>query len=145
MQSIFKGMIEHQGKIIDIRGEIIEISLQPTTACSTCHAKGVCAGSETNQRTILVNKSERDFCVGEPVIVKMADKIGYKAVVIAYVMPLVLITLSLILGETLLLTEWKTGLIVLSVLAVYFITLRLFRSPLSREITFIVEKLNILQ
>ncbi len=135
-------MIQHKGKILSINKNIAVISLQQTSACSSCHAKGSCLSADSRERHITVSIQPSTYNIGEEVQVTLKTVQGYKAVFIAYVVPFFLIISTLILGELLALEEWKSAISALSVTGLYYAALKLFGNRLTQSMTFKIEKLT---
>lgn len=135
-------MIQHTGKILSLQKNIAEISLQQTSACASCHAKGACVSSDTKERLITASINPEKYSIGEEVQVILRTGQGYKAVLLAYVLPFILILIALILGEALSVPEWQSGLFSLVVAALYFIFLKLFGTKITKTMTFEIEKIT---
>jgi len=78
--------------------------------------------------------------VGEEVNVVMRQSLGRKAVMLAYVLPLVALVASLLILFSVGLPEGVAGLLSLGILAVFYSVLHLFRSKLDKEFNFNIEK-----
>ena len=92
-------MIEHEGTIDSIDGNRYTICITQSTACSECHAKGACMAADTKVKIVDVVDSSGQFKVNERVLLSGKTSIGYKAVLWAFVIPLILL-LSLIFVST---------------------------------------------
>lgn len=78
---------------------------------------------------------------GDRVEVMVAEKLGWKAVLLAYIMPFV-VMLAVIAGlEWVLDSEAVIGSIALGAVAVYYIVLSFFRKRLQKQFSFTVRKL----
>ena len=83
--------IEHQGVIISIDGSIAHVKIEQTSACASCHVKTVCGASEKSEKIIDANIISSDLKVGDTVIVIGQKSLGFKAIILAYILPFVLI------------------------------------------------------
>ncbi len=77
---------------------------------------------------------------GDTVEVIIKQRMGWKAVVIAYIVPLIVLVGTLAVLDMRMESEALAGVIALGVTGVYFIVLRLFRDKLQREFSFSIRK-----
>ena len=49
-----KNEITHRGKIIEITPDFTTVQIIVSSACSSCHAKGLCGMSEDEEKVIMV-------------------------------------------------------------------------------------------
>lgn len=134
--------IEHEGIIQSISSETLEVVINSHSACSGCHAKSACSMAEVKQKIITVTKPAGNFQTGEKVMIYASTGNAASAVVLAYVFPSVLIlTAIFILGKTGH-SELYAAVASLGVLAIYFLTLYLFRKKIGRHIKFSITKID---
>ena len=87
-----------EGIIRAINGDDISVEVIVSSACSGCHAKSICIPSDHRKEVITVkNTYHEDFQIGETVELLLETSAGNKAVVLAYVLPLVVL-LALLFG-----------------------------------------------
>lgn len=136
--------IEHEGRIIEISENFISVEILSKSACAGCHAKGVCAASDESVKVVevplTISTLAQDYSVGETVNVILKQSLGIQAIWIAYVVPLVLLVISLFVFSSLKMGDLNTGLFSLGVLALYYAGVFLFRNKLSKIFTFSIEK-----
>ncbi|MBP5210424.1 MAG: SoxR reducing system RseC family protein [Bacteroidales bacterium] len=136
--------IEHEGTVIEIGKDTVSVEIVNKSACASCHARGVCNASEESVRVIeipyTISSLVEDYQVGEKVNVILGSYLGISAVFLAYVLPLVLLILSIVLLPVAGLTELQTGISAIGIVALYYIVLALFRSKLNRVYSFSIEK-----
>ena len=136
-------MIQHKGTIVHLEKNIAEITLQQTSACASCHAKGMCLSTDKQERKIFASiNNPNDYFEGEEVNVSLKTQHGYKAVLLAYVIPVLIIVLSIVIFDQYHIKEWLSVLIALALLALYFIILKIFSVKITQSIEFQVEKIN---
>ena len=133
---------KHCGEVIRIEGNSVFVRMTVNSACSACHAKGVCGVSESTEKIVEVETaSAADFNIGESVeVALLSDSMGAKSVVLAYVVPFLVLTLMLI-GS--LMMGAGEGVAVLSALggvAIYYVVLHLLRDKVKNKIKFIIIK-----
>lgn len=132
-------LISHKGKVISSGQGIISVEIVSESACSACHAAGLCGMSESRKKIVEVPAVHgRDFSVGQEVEVCLAPKTGLKAVLLSYVIP-AMILLILILSLPLIgLGELAGGLLAVAGVALYYLILYLFKGRLAGEYEFYI-------
>lgn len=132
-------LISHKGKVISSGQGIISVEIVSESACSACHAAGLCGMSESSKKIVEVPAVRgRDFSVGQEVEVCLAPKTGLKAVLLSYVIP-AMILLILILSLPLIgLGELAGGLLAVAGVALYYLVLYLFKGRLAGEYEFYI-------
>lgn len=133
-------VIEHTGKIIAINEGVAKVLITQSSACSTCHAKGICGASESKDKVIEAELGNNEFSVGDEVMVVGQKSLGITAVLLAYVMPFVLIIVAMLTTRVFTDKEWVIGTISLAVLLPYFVVLRLVKSKIQAKFKFYVTK-----
>lgn len=87
-----------EGIIRAIHGDDISVEIIVSSACSGCHAKSICIPSDRRKEIITVkNTRHEEYQVGETVELLLETSAGNKAVILAYVLPL-LVLLVLLFG-----------------------------------------------
>jgi len=61
------------------------------------------------------------------------------AILVAYMLPVIIVVTSLLIMQNAGVPELKAGLISLGTIAAYFVTLRIFRQKLEKQITITIE------
>ncbi len=136
-------IIEHKGEIIEIGIDYIMVEIISQSACSSCNAKSMCSMSEAESKVVEVeNKGYEMFEVGETVNVILRKSLGFKALYISYLIPLLILILILLSLSSFGIGELTTGLSIIIALAVYYIGVYLLRDRFKREFVFTIEKLN---
>ena len=132
-------LISHKGKVIASGQGTISVEIVSESACSACHAAGLCGMSESRKKIVEVPAVRgRVFSVGQEVEVCLAPKTGLKAVLLSYVIP-AMILLILILSLPLIgLGELAGGLLAIAGVALYYLILYLFKGRLAGEYEFYI-------
>lgn len=89
--------ISHIGIVEEIKGQAVQVRIQQASACDLCHAKSLCSSAETKEKIVEVRAVEGSVAVGDKVMIEGAASMGMKAVLLAYVLPLVLLVLTMVL------------------------------------------------
>lgn len=135
-----KDEISHVGKIVGITPEVTTVEIISSSACSACHAKGVCGVSEQQVKLIGVPTdpySERK--PGDEVDVVLKRSMGLKAVWISYVIPLLILMILILSLSSVNVHEVYVGLISIGAVAVYYLVIYLLRNRLRKEFVFYIK------
>lgn len=128
-------IVTHKGKVIHLEGLDVRVMIESMSACAACHAKGMCTLSDKEDKIIDIKVSAERAAklnVGDEVMVAVSQQRGMQAVLLAYILPAILVVLSLILLLKLL-PEPIAILSALAVLGVYYYVLYLFRNKLDAK------------
>ena len=128
-------IVTHKGKVIHLEGLDVRVMIESMSACAACHAKGMCTLSDKEDKIIDIKVSAdraAKLNVGDEVVVAVSQQRGMQAVLLAYILPAILVVLSLILLLKLL-PEPLAILSALAVLGVYYYVLYLFRNKLNAK------------
>lgn len=132
--------ITHKGRIVAIDPEVTTIEIVAESACASCHAKGICGLGEEKVKQVLVRTSAWDpHNVGDEVEVVLKKAMGYKAVFIAYGMPLVVLFVALMVLNALGVGELYAGLGALGAVALCYLVIFLFRNKISKDYSFFLK------
>lgn len=133
--------IKHEGIVESVVGKSVRVRIVQTSACSACHAKSMCTASETMVKMVDAEMLE-PMQVGDRVMVELARKLGYKAVILAFVLPLLLMG-AVIMGGTMLgWSETWAGTAGLLVMLPYYSILMLLNKRMQKEYRFTARKIN---
>ena len=128
-------IVTHKGKVIHLEGLDVRVMIESMSACAACHAKGMCTLSDKEDKIIDIKVSAERAAklnVGDEVVVAVSQQRGMQAVLLAYILPAIVVILSLILLLKLL-PEPIAILSALAVLGVYYYVLYLFRNKLNAK------------
>lgn len=129
--------ISHKGRVKEITPQFTTVEIVSESACSACHAKGLCSVSESTVKDVQVpTRGWDDFHVGDEVNVTLKASMGHKAVWVAYVMPLVVLVAVLLALTGAGADELLSGLLALAAVAVYYFIVWLLRGRLRDEYIF---------
>lgn len=128
-------MIQHSGIVESIEGNIAHIRIERLSACSACHAKGLC--SIDRKKQIIDVACSSNVQVGQEVTITGRLASGMNAVILAFLIPLlVLITTLIVSLYAFSLTQLSAALTALVGVAGYYMVLYLFRNRLERRFAF---------
>ena len=66
-------MIEHEGIIEHIEGDIAHVKIDSVSACSSCHAKGVCGAADQEEKFLDVPLHGAEYKQGDAVFVRWPE------------------------------------------------------------------------
>jgi len=129
--------IIHPGRVVDVFPGSVDVSIIAESACVSCKMKKACGMDESKEKIVTVFTPDADaFEPGQSVEVVMRQAMGYKAIGIVYILP-VLVVMAVLVGSVQGgLSEILSGLISLGFLALYYFIVYLLRERISREIRF---------
>ncbi|MEN6618662.1 MAG: SoxR reducing system RseC family protein [Rikenellaceae bacterium] len=135
--------IEHEGVILDIDRDYISVEILNKSACSSCNAKSMCSMSDVKAKIIQIeNRGFIFYEKGERVNVILKRSLGFKALWISYLIPLIILLVLLVALSAIGVNELLIGLSILVSLALYYFVVYLLRDKIKKEFIFTVEKLN---
>jgi sigma-E factor negative regulatory protein RseC len=130
-----QGTVQHDGTVKKVDSNSVFVSILSETACSGCHAEKLCNFSGEKEKVVEV-KGKYNVAPGDPVTILMEQSMGYKALLISYLIPLLILIVSLIVLNAFAVSELMSGLVSVLVLVPYFIILYFFRKKIDRSFTF---------
>lgn len=110
------------------------------SACSDCHAKGMCNLGDMKEKLVDVNLDDQTWNVNEQVMVYTRAGTGLFSALLAYLLPVILIVASLFTASVFKIPEITSGLLSIAILGPYFIMLYIFRDRLKQKIQFHIQK-----
>ncbi len=130
-----------EGKIVAISAQTVHVEILLKEACQQCKSKSACMAFNTQERIIDITcYNPQDYQVGEIVDVKMDTVLGFKAVVYAYVLPMVLLLIVMVVGSHFLKHQlWVACWAVLAVV-LYYLILYILRRKINQKFKFYIEK-----
>ena len=151
-------MIKHDGIIIALNEDgTALVRIVQTSACAACKAKAMCASAESAEKEMtVVLLGDGQWAVGDSVEVMVQQKMGWKAVVLAYLLPFFVMLAVMFIGNGLLaMGDGATGLlgdeakreavlgtVALCAMALYYLVLGMFKDKLQKEFSFTAKKKN---
>ena len=134
------GTIRQSATVIRVDAAEIEVEVCRPEACAACKAKSVCSeGGGEGKRMTLVNDGQ-GYRVGEQIQLVMRRSAGLKAVVIAYLVPVVLVVAALLIFQATPMSDTTAALLTLGILVLYFVIIRLLRGRIHNQLTIEIEK-----
>ena len=155
-------MIKHDGIIIALNEDgTALVRIVQTSACAACKAKAMCASAESVEKEMRVtllmdngrpagygvldaDKPLLEYKVGDEVEVMVQQKMGWKAVVLAYLLPFFIMLAVMLIGNAIwAVREEILGTAALCAMAVYYLVLGIFKDKLQKEFSFTARRKNV--
>ena len=136
-------MIKHDGIIIALNEDgTALVRVVQTSACAACKAKAMCASAESAEKEMtVVLLGDEQWAVGNEVEVMVHQKMGWKAVVVAYLLPFFVMLAVMFIGNAIwTVREEILGTIALCAMALYYLVLGMFKDKLQKEFSFTARK-----
>ena len=120
--------------------EITTVVIISEAACASCHAKGLCGLGEQQVKQVEVRTSAwNPHQIGDEVEVVLKKSMGYKAVFIAYGLPLVVLFVALMVLNSLGVGELYAGLGAIGAVIICYFVIFLFRNKISKDYSFFLK------
>lgn len=134
--------VEQKGIVIKKQEDKLVVKIEQKSTCSSCHARGACTSLDKKDKEIEIkSKDAANYNIGDEVIITISTKLGMKAVLIAFVLPLILIVLALFLSIKIFsLSQSLSALISLLVLSAYYFLLYKQNLFLSKQFNFTIKE-----
>ena len=131
--------IVHSGKVIETNPDFTTVEIMVSSACSECHAKGLCGMSEMEEKVIMVPTDPyQPRKVGDIVQVKTKMTMGLKAVWISYVIPLAVLMILILSLSAVIENEFLRGGIAIAGVGLYYFVIWLLKDRLSDQFEFYI-------
>jgi len=128
--------ITHEGIVKKVKDNNITVSFIAQPACSTCSVKNNCTLASSEVRNIEIPAQDNAYQVGEKVNVVLSQSKGFSAVFLGYILPMVILCLSLVTLLKLTNNEAIAGLTSIALLIPYYLLLWLFRKVIKKNFKF---------
>jgi len=133
--------ITHDGIVQSTDLKSVTVMLSPNVSCVGCSAARSCNPSGNDKKLVRVEGSY-NVNPGEKVIVSMKQSLGYSALFLGYLLPLISVVLTLVILLSLSFSELISGLISIAVLLPYYMLLFAFRKLIGRKFSFTLKTIN---
>jgi sigma-E factor negative regulatory protein RseC len=129
------GSISHEGIVQNVNERVAVVRISAASACSGCHAEGSCTLSGKEEKIIEVS-GKYNVKPGDTVTILMKQSMGYAALLLGYLLPLISVITILAVLISLDVPELSAGLLSLAILVPYYTILYLFRKRINEKFTF---------
>ncbi len=133
--------ISHRGRIVEITPSLTSVEIISESACSACHARGMCELGGLKTKLVQVpTRGWDNFQVGDEVEVVLTAAMGHAAVMLAYVAPLIVLVAVLLTLTFAGVGELTAGLCSLGAVALWYGVLWLMRDRLKKDYIFKINR-----
>ncbi len=127
----------HPGVVDRIVGRTLFVKIESQAACGNCRAKSYCGMVESVDKVVeVVSDRAADFTVGQKVDIVLERSLGYKALLMGYMVPFLILIVSLFAMYLLTGSEGLSALVAVLLMAPYYALLYHFRETLRETFRF---------
>ena len=135
--------ISHSGIIDSITGTKVRVRIVQNSACSSCKIASHCSSAESKEKMVDVRCIDAsNYKVGQAVNVLASQSVGMKAVLLAFVVPVVVLLTTILVCVGNGISDGVAALAGIASLSPYYFVLWLFRGKIENIVTFYLEPLN---
>ncbi|HSV87950.1 MAG TPA: SoxR reducing system RseC family protein [Bacteroidales bacterium] len=133
--------IDHQGVVVSITGRKAIVRIEPQPSCGSCGSKSFCnlSGDAGKNVEISLDVNEK-IAPGQVLTISLERSLGYRALLLGYLLPLVIIVGSLFLLVHVLGNEGIASLFTVVILVQYYVILYFFRHKIRDRFVFRIKK-----
>ena len=132
-----KNIVTHPGIIKKVEGNKVEVAIMVTSGCASCEIKGACSVSDVEEKSVMVSVDNADkFKTGQAITIEMSQSLGTWAVLLGYVFPFLVLFAGLIIFINLGLDQGLAGILALSLLLPYYLTIYSLRNYLGSKFNY---------
>lgn len=133
--------IKHAGVVDGVEGECVRVRILQSSACSACKVAAHCNASETKEKIIDVMDADAShYQKGDQVMVVADTAVGFRASLYGYLLPLILMVVTLVGVLAATHSEGWAALSALGILMPYYVFLFLMRNKLRNRLSFTLER-----
>lgn len=133
--------IKHAGVVDGVEGECVRVRILQSSACSACKVAAHCNASETKEKIIDVMDADAShYQKGDQVMVVADMAVGFRASLYGYLLPLILMVVTLVGVLAATHSEGLAALSALGILMPYYVLLFLMRNKLRNRLSFTLER-----
>lgn len=137
-------LISHEGVVVRadefVRLQRVLVRIEQKAACAGCKAKSMCTASETMVKEVEAVSFE-PLKLGDRVEVTVEKRLGWKAVLLAFVIPFMLLLLLVWLLPRWIGSEVIVGTLAILSLLPYYLILHLFEGRFEQQYNFVATPL----
>lgn len=131
----------HEAIVKKVDDDKVTVQMHVESACATCHTRHLCGMSESKLEELVIHNFYHDhFEIGEKVQVEIKNTLAWKAIIICYFIPFIVLIVSLFTLTKVLEQELASVLISLGAVALYYFIVWLFRDKIEHNTQFVITK-----
>ncbi|MEZ3442041.1 SoxR reducing system RseC family protein [uncultured Alistipes sp.] len=134
--------ITHPGVVRSVEPGIVRVAIVANSACHSCRARQACGMSESAEKMVDVETSDyARYAAGDAVTVGAEQRMGARAVLLAYGGAFVVLMGVLIAAQSLGVNDGASALLSVAGVALYYFVVYLFRDRIKNTIHFTITKI----
>lgn len=133
-------MLRHTGIVKQVTPSSLIVSIINQSACSGCHVKGACTVADVQEKDIEITNFRNNYTPGSMVTVIFRESSGLRALFLGYVLPFLILLITLIIAIEVTGNELFGGIIALAMLVPYYFALYFTKDKLKKIFTFELEE-----
>ena len=138
-----KQEVSHSGVVQEVGADgKVKISIISKAQCISCQLNKSCSVSDVKEKIIEVDNYGGVLKIGEMVDVALKESTGFKALFLGYVLPFLILFITLVIASNYSNNELFVGLLALSTLVPYYLSIYLLQNVIKKEFSFFVHKQN---
>lgn len=132
--------IKHPGTVESVQGNTVVVRIESQAACGQCHAKSHCGMVESADKLIEVSHhNASEYTVGENVVVTLKQSLGYRALLLGYIIPFLILLIALFAITLSTGREALAALVAVLLMVPYYALLYRYRNKLRKTFHFELE------
>ena len=132
--------VSHEGIITSINEDEVQVKILSRSGCVSCNIKSACNMSEMQEKIITIPApKDKNLSIGQEVKISIGIGQANKAVVFAYIIPLIILVSMIFVLNALKLEEGINALISIGSLIPYYLILYLFRDKIKRKFEYEID------
>jgi sigma-E factor negative regulatory protein RseC len=128
--------ITHEGIVQEVRDDHVVVSFITQPACTSCSIKNSCSLAKSEIKQLEVPASGIIYQAGEKVQISIGQSHGFRAVFLGYILPFIIVFVSLVILLKLTKNEPLAGIISISSLVPYYLLLWFTRDLINKSFKF---------
>ncbi len=134
--------IKHIGFVKKVTESSLIVNIISQSACSSCHANGTCSVADVQDKEIEIFNFSKNYSPGQQVTIIFKESKGFTALFFGYVLPFILVLLTLIISMSIINNELIAGLLSLAILVPYYVIIHFLNHLFKKVFNFEIEEIN---
>jgi sigma-E factor negative regulatory protein RseC len=130
--------INYSGVVIKSGKRFVTIQITSEPACAVCNSKVACCMFEKKDKIIDV-AGNYNLKEGDCVTVQMEESLGYSALILGYLVPLIIVIATLIIFHAFKFRESHAGIIALLSVFPYYFFLSRYKKKMNKKFMFSIK------
>ena len=129
--------IEPPGEIESQEGNMVIVRIKPQSACASCKSQSHCGIAENTDKLVEVDVAQGiNYRKGEEVTITLEQNLGYKALLMGYMLPFLILVFVLVIMMAITGDELLSALTAITLMLPYYLLLYKFRDRVRKTFTF---------